>query len=596
VLLIRVAVRAAAVLAVSSACFAAPHPSIAMHGAPALPDDFAALPYVNPQAPKGGRVVFGVQGSFDSVNPFIIKGAPAAAVNSLVFDTLMRRSADEPFSFYPLVASSIETPDDRSWVEFRIDPKARFSDGTRITAQDVAFSWDLMKTHGRPNTRSSYAKVRTVEVKDELTIRFDLAGAKDREMPLILATMVVLPKHAIDPDTFEQSTLKPMIGSGPYVFGEIRAGQSVTFKRNPDWWAKDLPASRGLYNFDEVRYDYYRDGASMFEAFKSGAYDVRPEPDATRWATQYNFPALRDGRVVKEEIGNGLPKGMNAFVFNTRRPVFRDPAVRQALATLLDFEWADKNLFYGLYARTCSFFEGSELSSCGRPADATERALLTAFPNAVLPGVMDGSYRPQVSDGSGRDRTVARQAVATLKAAGWQVEDGVMRNAATGEPLAFQIMVVNSDQERLAVNYAESLKRLGIKADVRLVDDVQYRKRQQTFDFDMLQFRWPASLSPGNEQNFRWSSEAADAQGSFNYAGVKDPAVDAMIAAMIAARTREDFISAVRALDRVLISGRYVIPLYNAPVDWLARWSDIERPAKPALTGAPVETFWSTAR
>lgn len=589
------AARAVLILASLGPCAGAsaePRPSIAMHGEPALPPDFAALPYVNPQAPKGGRVVYATQGSFDSVNPFIVNGAPAVGVNTLVFDTLMRRSADEPFAFYPLVASSIETPDDRSFVEFKLNPAARFSDGQPVTAADVAFTWDLLKTRGRPNTRQSYAKVSKVEVKDDHTIRFDLSGAKDRELPLILATMVVLPKHAIDADAFERSSLKPIIGSGPYTIGDVQPGRSITLKRDPDWWAKDLPSNRGLFNFDEVRYDYYRDANAMFEAFKTGLYDVRPETDATRWATQYGFPALREGRVVKEDIANGVPRGMNAFVFNTRKPVFADKRVREALSELFDFEWANRNLYFGLYNRTCSYFEGSELSSCGRPADQRERSLLAAFADAVSPNVLEGTWTPQKSDGSGRDRAVARKVSALLKEAGYEVKDGSMRLAATGMPLAFEILAVNKDQERLALNYADLAKRLGIKVTVRVVDDVQYRRRQQTFDFDMIQFRWIASLSPGNEQNFRWNSKAADAQGSFNYAGVKNPAADAMISAMLAATSREEFVSATRALDRVLLSGFYVIPLFSSPNDWLARWTGIARPARPALTGAPVETFW----
>ena len=370
-----------------------------------MPDGFSALPYVNPDAPKGGRVVYGIQGSFDSVNPFIVKGAPAAGVNTLVFDTLMRRSANEPFTYL-----SAGRGDDRdagrpilgrvpASIRGPVSPTASRSQPRMSRSRSISCA-----DHGRPNTRASYAKVTKVEVKDEQTIRFELGAGADREMPLILATMVVLPKHAIDPATFEQSTLKPMIGSGPYVFGEIRAGQSVAFKRNPDWWARDLPSNRGLYNFDEVRYDYYRDASSMFEAFKSGLYDVRPEGDAGRWATQYVFPALRDGRVVKEEIPNGLPKGMNAFVFNTRRPIFQDARLREALGLLFDFEWANKNLFYGLYVRSCSFFEGSELSSCGRPADQRERQLLAAFAGAVSEDVLEGRWAPPRSDGSGRDR------------------------------------------------------------------------------------------------------------------------------------------------------------------------------------------------
>jgi peptide/nickel transport system substrate-binding protein len=591
-LLARTAAILVAALAAASGVSAEPRPAISMHGSPALPPDFKSLPYVNPDAPKGGRVVYAVQGSFDSVNPFIVNGAPAAGINTLVFDTLMRRSADEPFTFYPLLASSIDTPDDRSYVEFKLNPEAKFSDGRPVTAADVAFSWDLLKTRGRPNTRQSYAKVAKIDIKDGHTIRFDLSGANDRELPLILATMVVLPKHAIDPETFERSTLKPLIGSGPYEISDVQPGRSITMRRNASWWGKDLPSNRGLYNFDEVRYDYYRDANAMFEAFKTGLYDVRPETDATRWATQYDFPALREGRVLKEDVSNSVPKGMNAFVFNTRRPVFKDKRVREALAALFDFEWANRNLYFGLYARTCSFFEGSELSACGRAADEKERALLKPFPDAVSPDVLEGRWEPQRSDGSGRDRTVARRVSALLKEAGYEVKDGSMRHVESGSPLAFEILAVNKEQERLGLNYADLARRLGIKVGVRLVDDVQYRRRQQTFDFDVIQFRWLASLSPGNEQNFRWSSKAADSQGSFNFAGVKSPAVDAMIGALLAATSREDFVAATRALDRILISGHYVIPLFNAPNDWLARWKGIERPARAALTGAPLEAFW----
>lgn len=573
---------------------AEPRPSIAMHGVPALPDDFTAFPYVNPEAPKGGRIVYAVQGTYDSVNPFIVKGVSASGVNTLVFETVMRRSADEPFTFYPLIAQSIETPEDRSFVTFRVNPAARFSDGKPVTAQDIAFSFDLLKTKGRPNTRQSYAKVAKVEVVDDLTIRFDLAGSNDRELPLIIATMPVLPRHAIDPATFEESTLKPMVGSGPYRLTEVDPGKSVTYTRNPDWWGANLPSNRGLFNFDSIRFDYYRDANSMFEAFKTGGYDVRIEADATRWATQYDFPALQDGRVIKEAIRNGLPKGMNAFVFNTRRPIFEQRAVREAISLMFDFEWTNKNLFFGLYARTGSFFEGSELASTGRPADEAERSLLSAFPDAVAPEIMDGTWKPAVSDGSGRDRILARKAVALLRNAGFAVKDGAMRSA-DGTPLAFEVMVKTKEQERLALNFAEGLKLIGIKAEIRLVDDVQYQKRLQTFDYDMIQAFWPASLSPGNEQNFRWSTTAAGAEGSFNFAGVRNPAVDAMINAVLAATTRDSFVSAVRALDRVLLSGHYVVPLYNAPDVWMARWATIGRPEKPALTGAVTDSFWRAA-
>lgn len=565
-----------------------------MHGEPALPADFTSFPYVNPDAPKGGRVVYAVQGTFDSVNPFIVKGVGASGVNTLVFETVMRRSADEPFTFYPLIAQSIETDANRSFVTFRVNPAARFSDGKPVTAHDIAFSFDLLKTKGRPNTRQSYSKVDKVDVLDDLTIRFDLTTSNDRELPLIIATMPVLPRHAVDPATFEESTLKPMIGSGPYRLTEVEPGKSVTYTKNAEWWGADLPSNRGLFNFDTIRFDYYRDANSMFEAFKTGGYDVRIEVDATRWATQYDFPALTDGRVIKESVSNGLPKGMNAFAFNTRRPVFANAAAREAIALMFDFEWVNKNLFFGLYARTHSFFQGSDLASTGRPADEVERALLAPFPDAVAPAILEGQWKPPVSDGSGRDRTLARKAVALLRGAGYTLTDGAMR-APDGTPLAFEILVKNKEQERLALNFSEGLKLIGIQALVRLVDDVQYQKRLQTFDFDMIQTFWPASLSPGNEQNFRWSTSAAGAEGSFNFAGVQNPAVDAMIKAMLAATSREAFVSAVRALDRVLLSGHYVVPLYNTPEVWMVRWATIGRPERPALTGAVTETFWRVA-
>lgn len=554
-----------------------------MHGKPALPDDFASFPYVDPDAPKGGRITYAVQGNFDSVNPYIVKGAVVTGVNTLTFETVMRPSADEPFSFYPSLAETVEVPEDRSWVEFKINPKARFSDGHPVTAQDLQFSWELLKTRGRPNVRASYAKVKSAEIKDPLTIRFDLSGSNDREMPLILCTMTVLPKHATNPETFEQSTLTPLIGSGPYRIESVKAGQSITFRKNPDWWAQDLPANRGLFNFEEIRFDYYSDVNSMFEAFKAGLYDVRAEQDAARWAQQYDFPALRDGRVSRQEIENKLPKPMTAFVFNTRRPLFQDVKVREALAMLFDFEWANHNLFFDLYARPCSFFDGSELSSCGRAADEKERALLAAFPGAVRADILEGQWRPPASDGSGKDRTVTRRALALLKEAGFSIQDGMMRREGTGEPLAFQIMVVNKDHSRLSLNYAESLKRVGVEAKVQLVDDVLYQTRRQTFDYDMILGGWQSSLSPGNEQNFRWSAKAADAPGSFNFAGVKNPAADALIGAILSARSREDFVAAVRAFDRVLLSGHYVVPLYYSPKIWMARWTTTKRPVKPAL-------------
>jgi peptide/nickel transport system substrate-binding protein len=402
----------------------------------------------------------------------------------------------------------------------------------------------------------------------------------------------VLPKHAIDPATFEDTTLAPMIGSGPYVVETVDAGKSITLRRNPNYWGRDLGVNRGLWNFETVRLDYYRDGNTHFEAFKKGLYDVRAELDPSRWEQGYDFPAVRDGRVVKEGLTNGMPKGMLGFVFNTRRPVFADIRVRQALLLLFDFEWINKSFFFDRYARTKSYFDGSELSAAGRPADARERALLAPFPDAVRPDVMDGSWAPPVTDGSGRDRDTLRAALALLDAAGYEFVGTQLRSRSTKKPFAFEIMVTTRDQERLALSFAQTLKRAGITVTTRLVDAVQFDRRRITYDFDMIQNRWDQSLSPGNEQAFYWGSAAAREDGTRNYMGVMSPAIDAMIAALLKAEAREDFVAAVRALDRVLLSGFYVIPLFHGPEQWIARWSGVVHPQRTPLTGYLPEAWW----
>lgn len=378
--------------------------AIAMHGAPAMPGDFAVLPYANPDAPKAGRLVQGVLGTFDSLNPLVVKGLPAQVTRGYVIESLMARGYDEPFTLYGLLARSIETDDARSYVTFSLDPAAHFSDGTPVTAADVIFSWQLLRDHGRPNHRTYYSKVAKAEAVDSRTVRFDLGGSNDRELPLILGLMPVLPKHAIDVATFEDTTLAKPVGSGPYVVAGVDPGKSVTLKRDPNYWGRDLPINRGLWNFEELRFDYYRDANAYFEAFKTGLYDVRSESDPSRWQTGYDVPAVRDGRIVKEAFANGLPKLGSAFVFNTRRPIFSDSRVRRAISLLFDAEWVNHNFFFDLYRRSASFFDGSELSAYHRPADARERALLAPFPDAVRADVLDGTWSPPVTDGSGRDR------------------------------------------------------------------------------------------------------------------------------------------------------------------------------------------------
>lgn len=566
--------------------------AIAMHGAPALPQGFGALPYVNPDAPKGGRLTEAVLGTFDSLNPLIVQGLAVQPVRGYVIESLMARSYDEPFTLYGLLAKTIETDPARSYVTFTLDPAAHFSDGTPVTAADVVFSWQLLRDHGRPNHRSYYSRVAKAEILSPRAVRFDFVDTSDREMPLILGLMPVLPKHAVDVATFENSTLKAPVGSGPYVVAAVNAGISVTFKRDPNYWGRDLPINRGLWNFDELRFDFYRDDNAYFQAFKAGLSDVRAETDPARWQTGYDFPAARDGRVIKESFHSGLPKFASEFVFNIRRPLFSDIRVRQAIALLFDFEWVNRNFFYNSYKRSASYFDDSELSAYHRPADEQERALLAPFPDAVAPAVLDGTWSPPVSDGTGRDRTTLRKALALLKAAGYELNGTVLRNRATGAPFAFEIMVASSDDERLALAFSTMLARAGITAQVRLVDSVQYEERRVSFDFDMIEYQWDQSLSPGSEQSFYFGSAAADQDGSRNYMGVKSAAVDAMIAAVLRARRRSDLVDAVRALDRVLISGCYVVPLFYLPDQWVARWAFIKHPARTSLFGYLPETWW----
>ncbi len=571
---------------------AAPEAGIAMHGAPRETDDFAHFPYANPGAPKGGRAVFAVQGSFDSLNPLIVKGAPAEGVREYIYESLLARAHDEPFTLYGLIAERVETPPDRSFVEFTLNPAAKFSDGRPITVADVIFSHALLRDHGRPNHRSYYKKVAKVEQTGERKVKFTFDESGDREMPLILGLMAVLPRHLLDADRFDKTTLVPPIGSGPYTVTKVDAGKSITFTRDPNYWGRDLPVNRGLYNFDEIRYDYYRDASAMFEAFKSGLVRLRTEEDPTRWAEGYSFPAIRDGRVVKEELPVETPAGMSALVFNARRPPFADTRVRQALIKLFDFEWVNRTLYHGQYTRTESYFARSELSSHGRPADKAERELLAPFTDQVEPMIMDGSFAFPVSDGSGENREGRREALQLLEAAGYQLTGGKLIHVATGEPFAFEILAATRAQERLLLTYARALKQVGIDARIRQVDLAQYQRRKQTYDFDMIQYYWPVSLSPGNEQSFRWGSQAAVTEGSFNYPGVKSAAVDAMIEALLKAESRDDFVSAVRALDRVLLSGDYVIPLFYLPRQWVAHWSDLKRPEKTPLYGFQIDTWW----
>lgn len=568
-----------------------PSHGIAMHGAPLYPAGFPHYASVNPDAPKRGRLVQAAVGTFDSLNPFIVKGTPPPIIRWNVVESLMARSPDEPFTLYGLLARSVETDADRSYVAFELDPAARFSDGRPVRPEDVVFSLELLKAKGRPNLRSYYDKVAKTTLTGNRGVRFDFSTA-DRELPLIVALMPVLAEHATDSARFDETSYTAPLGSGPYVVAEVRPGESVTLRRMPDYWGRDLAPNRGNYNFDSLRYDFYRDVNGAFEAFKRGLADIRFETDPGRWKTGYDIPAVRNGRIVQEEIETGLPKPYSALIFNMRRDLFKDARVRAGFIELFDFEWVNPNLYFGLYKRSGSFYDGSDLSARGRPADARERELLAPYPDAVLPAVMEGSWQPPRSDGSGRDRESLKRALDLFAAAGWHVEKGALVSQATGRPFVAELIVGTKDQERLALAYQRMLKRAGITLDIRLIDNVQFENRKQTYDYDMVPYIWNQSLSPGNEQAFYFGSAAADTPGTRNFMGLKSPAADAMIGALLDARERTDFVSAVRALDRVLISAQFSVPLFYTPGQWIARWRTIGRPAKVSLSGTLAESWW----
>lgn len=573
---------------------AEPKHAIAMHGTAKYGAELKHFPYTNPNAPKGGRLTLGRQGSFDSLNPLIIKGQAAAGIRVYLYESLLSRGLDEPFTLYGLIAEKVEVPDDRSAITFFLNPNAKFSDGTPITVKDVLFSYQTLLKNGRPNHRTYYKKVARTETPDDHTIRFVFDDSGDREMPLILGLMPILPSHLLTAEIFSKTTLKPPVGSGPYVIGDVDPGRSITYKRDENWWGRDLPVNVGRYNFDEIRFEYFREASVLFEAFKSGAIDARSESDPARWAEQYNITAVKDGRIQKREFAIGLPAGMTALVFNTRREIFKDIHVRQALNHIFDFEWVNKNLFHGLYKRTQSYFERSALASTGQAASEQEKNLLAPFKTKPLSDdVMAGTLQPPKTDGSGQNRKNWRKALGLFGKAGYQLKDGKLVSKTTGKQFSFEILAVSSSQERVLAGFQKDLARLGIKMSVRLVDSAQYERRRKNYDYDMIQFTWRSSLSPGNEQLFRWSSNTVSVDGSYNFAGVSDPAVDGMIQALLQAKTTEDFTAAVRALDRVLLSGHYVIPLFHLPKQWLAHWARIQAPDTTPLFGYQLTNWWS---
>ena len=570
----------------------APAYGIAMYGDLQYPAGFSHFGYTNPDAPKGGEMRLATLGTFDNLNPFILKGLAAIGLG-LTYDTLMTKSADEPFSEYGLVAESVEMPEDRAWVIFNLRPEARFHDGSPITADDLIFTVDLLKTRGHPFYRSYYAGIKRVEKLGPRRVKFHFSAGENRELPLIVGEMPLLSKAWWQQHDFNKTSMTPFLGSGPYKVGKVDPGRSISYQRVADYWAKDLPVNKGRYNFDTIRFDYYRDATVALQALKGGAYDFREENISKNWATAYDFPALRDGRFKKEAIPNENPSGMQAFLFNTRRPIFTNPKVREALAYAFDFAWTNKNLFYGAYKRTKSYFANSDLASSGLPS-GQELAILEPFRSQLPAEVFTQAFTVPDGDGSGNIRNNLRTAVKLLKQAGWTVKNGKRIDPATGKPATFEILLVSPAFERVVLPFVRNLKRLGIQVSVRTVDSSQYENRLENFDFDMIVATINQTLSPGNEQRDYWHSADADNPGSRNLAGIKDPVVDALVEQVIAAPDRHALIAASRALDRVLLWGHYVIPQWHLQSYRVAYWDKFQRPARsPKYSLGAIDTWWA---
>ena len=561
---------------------AEPQHGIAMYGAPALAAGFDHLPYVNPDAPQGGTLVYGETGGFDSLNPYLLKGTAPWPVGVHVVESLMARSYDEPFTLYGLLAETVETPPDRSWVAFTLRDGARFSDGSPVTVEDVIWSFETLGTQGHPRYRAAWEAVETIEATGPRTVHIAFSEP-NRELPLLLGLRPVLKKAQYEGRDFAASGGELPIGSGPYLLDSHEPGRFIQFRRNPDWWGSDLAINRGLNNFEIIRYEYFRNAESLWESVKAGKISLFPDSDPVRWAEGYDFAAATDGTLQRGVIGHQRPTGMEGFVFNTRRALFADRRVRRALALSFDWEWINDRLYRGAFARIESYFGGSVLGWDG-PAEGRERSLLEPFAADLPEGTLDEGWRPPVSDGSGRDRRNLRQATRLLGEAGWQVADGVLTGP-DGQPFRFEILVADTDSETLASLWRDSLARLGIQATVRLVDAAQYRARRTEYDYDVTVNRWGMSLSPGTEQSYYFGSAGRETPGTRNYMGVASPAVDALIDTILAAEDEEEFRAAVRALDRVLSAGVYVVPFGVLPAQPVVWKTGYARPDRDSLYG-----------
>nr|WP_253284431.1 MULTISPECIES: extracellular solute-binding protein [unclassified Ruegeria] len=560
-----------------------------MYGEPALPPDFVSLPYANPDAPKGGKAVFGNTGGYNSLNPFLQKGTSPWQLPFWTHESLMGRSWDEPFTLYGLLAESVEAAPDRSWVEFTLREEAQFSDGSPVTVEDVIWSYETLGTEGHLRYRGLWGKIDSIEQTGPRSVRISF-NEPDRELALLAGMRPILQKAQWEGKDFANATLQDIpIGTGPYVIDDYEAGRYVNLRRNPNYWGNDIPFRRGTMNLDDLRIEFYGDGSVAFEAFKAGELSAVREFNADKWTKQYNFPAVQRGDVIKTEIPHGKPSGMTGFVMNTRKPPLDDWRVREALTLAFNFEFINDTVTGGAQPRISSYFSGSDLAMQPGPAPAPVQALLAPFEADLTPGTLEGYELPQ-GDGSERNRRNIRKAVKLLEDAGWTVQDGVLKNV-EGQPFKIEMVIsqgslnVVQDVSTIAEIYARALERLGIELVVEKVDDAQYTSRMNELDFDMTPFRRALSLSPGNEQRFYWGSEYVDTPGTRNLMGVSSPAVDAMIDAMLASETREDFTTATRALDRVLAAGRLVIPIWSFDVGRIAHVRELKFPDTVPIYG-----------
>jgi microcin C transport system substrate-binding protein len=568
------------------------------HGLSAFGDlkyqaDFSHFDYVNPDAPKGGRLATMPTSSintFNEFNQFILRGDPAEGLG-LLFDSLMVRAMDEPDAVYGLIAESAEVADDKKSVIFHLRPEARFRDGTPVTAADAVFTLETLKAKGHPRYQLSLRDAASATALDAHTVKYEFQGENTRDLPILVATLPVLSKAYYTANDFLKESLDPPLGSGPYQISDFRQGTYVTYKRRPDYWAANLPVNRGRYNFDEIRFEYYRDRAVGLEAFKAKAYDLREEFTSKSWATEYDIPAVRSGQIVKLTLPDGRPSGAQGMFINTRREKFADPRVRLALDYAFDFEWTNKTLFYGLYTRTASYFENSDLKADGQPSPE-ELGLLEPFKDRLPPEVFGEPYTPPVTDASGRFRPSTRMATKLLEEAGWTLQDGLRKNA-KGEPLEIEFLIDDPVTERILGPYAGRLTDLGIKASLRRIDAAEEQERLRRFEFDVVTERYSLSPTPGPETRAFWSSEAASQDGSYNLSGIANPAIDFLIGKILAAKSRDELRIACHAIDRVLRAGHYWVPEWFKPVHTIAAWDKYGRPAAQARYDAGViDTWW----